>query len=316
MSDDRINEIRNTFGKMGSQFSALLPTHEHIDRFVRVIMTSIQDKPDLLECNRNSLYSAALKCAKDGLLPDGKEAHLNVRNIKVSKQGEADRWEKRAEYEPMVEGMLKLFRNSGQCKGTPNVQAVRENDVFDYELGDVPRITHKPAKMNRGTVVGAYSIVRLKDGEVSREYMGIDEILEVRDCSKAKDKGPWAIHDGKHSTQFGEQCRKTVFRRHAKRLPKSTDLDNALKSDNEQYDLERGPVMSESTEIVVPAPAESQRTPGGRKRPKALAAVAEAGGTPSPIQTPKAKQREPVTIDSQAQREPEQQQAKPPADVI
>lgn len=321
-----MQEIRSNLLKLAPQFQALMPTQEHVERFVRVITTAIQDKPELLECDRNSLYAAAMKCAQDGLLPDGKEAHLNVRNTNVGTQ-QAAKWVKLAAYEPMVEGLLKKFRNSGACKGTPNVQVVREGDLvpparFDYQLGDDAKIVHVPALTNRGNVIGAYSIVHLKDGGVSREYMGIDEILEVRDISKAKDSGPWKIgKDGKHGTIFGEQCRKTVFRRHYKKLPRSTDLDNVLKTDDEQYVFEdqRASTLNDIGAHVEQQAQQQQRTPSGRRRPKALAAIAEAGGTPTPTTTPKQEQKEPATIEGDAKRETDQQQQQgdgPRADVI
>jgi len=310
-----IQEIRHTFGKMGAELQALFPTKEHVDRFVRVVMTAIQDKPELLDCTKSTLYAAAFKCAQDGLLPDGREAHLNTRNVNVSKVKDKPQWELHATYEPMVEGLLKKFRNSGMCLGVPNVQVVRVQDQFRYVLGDNPHIEHEAPLGDRGNVVAAYSIVTLKDGTVSREVMSIEEILEIRNISKAKDGGPWKIVDGKHSSVFGEQCRKTVFRRHYKKLPRSTDLDNVINTDNEQYDCERAPAASEPIDVSTPQAPPPQRAPNGKRRPKALAAVAEAGGTPSPIQTPKAEQREHVTVEGNATREPEQQQ-KPQADVI
>jgi recombination protein RecT len=250
-----VEEVRQTLtAAMSQQFRAVMPTQKHVERFVRVVMTAVQNNPDLLQADRRTFYGACMKSAQDGLLPDGREAVLVIYSSTV-------------QYQPMVEGLLKKFRNSGECKGTPNVQVVRESDEFDYALGDNPYIHHKPAKMNRGAVIGSYSIVRLTDGEVSREYMGIDEIMQVREKSKSKDSGPWKMaQGGSHTSDFAEMCRKTVFRRHYKRLPKSTDLDNVLKTDNEDYDLDPGlrdvtPAKTEVAPQPTPTPVASGRRP-------------------------------------------------------
>src|SRR3546814_14134854 len=71
---------------------------------------------------------------------------------------------------PMVAGIMKKVRNSGEIADW-NAHAVYENDEVDYLLGDDQRIYHKPTMGDPGQVVGAYSIVKLKDGTISRDFM-------------------------------------------------------------------------------------------------------------------------------------------------
>ena len=64
-------------------------------------------------------------------------------------------------------------------------------------LGDDPQIHHVPYMgADRGQIIAAYSIATFRTGEKSREVMWIDEILAIREGSRAKDSGPWVTRRG------------------------------------------------------------------------------------------------------------------------
>jgi recombination protein RecT len=139
------------------------------------------------------------------------------------------------------------------------VNAVYENDEFDYQLGDEEKIHHKPTLRNRGALIAVYSIVVMKDGEKSREVMSVDDVNAIRKRSRSPDKGPWA-------TDFDEMAKKTVIRRHAKRLPMSTDLDGLVTRDDDFEEPTPAPKVDE-----VKPPKQD-----GPKRPRGLQAVVDA----------------------------------------
>jgi len=207
------------------ELNRMLPAHIPVERFLRVADTAVQGNPDLLKCSPRSLFNAAMKAATDGLLPDGREgAIVSYR----TKQG--DHWVDMAQWMPMVAGIRKKVRNSGEI-ATWEVNIVRENDTFEYMLGDDPKLVHIPLlRGERGEIIAAYSIATLKTGEKSREVMTIEEINAIRGRSRSKDKGPWV-------TDFSEMCRKTVARRHSKVLPMSTDMDDLLRRDDDLYEF-------------------------------------------------------------------------------
>lgn len=276
-----IDDVRRNIEIMAPQFKMALPPQVKVEKFVRVTMTAVQSNPDLLSADRHSLYGACMKAAQDGLLIDGREATIQIYNTNVGTK-DNPRWAKMAQYMPMVEGLLKKVRNSGEIANV-SVQVVKENDHFEYELGDNERIVHRPALAARGKTIGAYSIVTLKNGEKSREWMDAGQIEEVRTRSKSKDKGPWV-------TDFDEMARKTVFRRHYKRLPKSTDrddIDRVLQHDNETFDMEAerevGPKAT--APAAVSAPATDNVKPA---RPRRLQGVVDRakGNGGSPEQQP------------------------------
>ncbi len=226
--------MRGTLTRMQPEFRAALPPQIPVDKFIRTTLTAIQMQPQLLETDRRSLLGACMKAAQDGLIPDGREAALVIFR---TKSGPA------CQYMPMVGGILKKIRNSGELASI-SAQVVYERDSFTYELGDYERIEHKPyLGADRGKAIAVYAIARTKDGAVYREVMSVADVEKVRQASRAKDAGPWV-------DWWDEMARKTVIRRIAKRLPSSADVDAVIAADNEASGfVQQGPVD------LAPAPS-------------------------------------------------------------
>lgn len=205
-----LQAFKGNLDKMQGQFKMALPEHISPEKFARTALTAVQQNPKLLDCDSKSLFSSLVKCASDGLLPDGREAALVI-------------YGQSAQYMPMVYGVRKRMHNSGEVSSI-DAQVVYENDDFDYQLGDEPKIIHKPALENRGKMRLAYCVVRFKDGGILREIMTKDEIYKARECSKAKNNGPWKDWES-------EMWRKTVLHRAAKAVPTSSDLERFLRAD-------------------------------------------------------------------------------------
>lgn len=218
MNKNAIADVRQQLETMQMQFAAVLPKHIPVERFGRVVLTAVQTNPELLNVERRSLWNACMKAAQDGLMPDGRLAALVV--FKDKRRGAI------AQYMPMIAGIRQKVRNSGEV-ATFDAHVVHEKDLFDYELGDEPHIVHRPVRGERGKIIAAYSIATLKSGEKSREVMWIDEIEEIRGMSRSPDSPAWTKH-------YGEMCKKTVARRHAKVLPMSSDIDDLLRRDDDE----------------------------------------------------------------------------------
>lgn len=209
--------VRSELEAMGPQFSAALPAHIPVERFMRVVMTAIQNNPKLVECTRSSLFNSAMRAAQDGLLPDGRE-------------GAIVEYAKEASWMVMIGGIRKKARNSGEI-ATWDVQAVYEKDQFDFELGDDPFIRHKPTLGDKGKLIAVYSVATLKSGEKSRDVMSVSDVEKIRSKSKSQ-KGPWS-----DPIFYPEMAKKTVARRHSKVLPMSSDLDDLIRRDDALYDI-------------------------------------------------------------------------------
>ncbi len=212
-------QIRNQVDAMGDQFALALPQHIPVERFKRIVLTAINQNPDLLNADRKSLMGACMKASQDGLYPDGREGALVIFN---TKGGRAVQWM------PMVYGIIKKMRNSGELASIV-AHAAYEKDHFEYALGDEERIDHRPIlDAERGKMVAVYAIAKLKDGTVQREVMPRAEVEKVRMASRAKEAGPW-------KDWYEEMARKTVIRRLAKYLPMSTEVEQVLRRDDALY---------------------------------------------------------------------------------
>lgn len=219
-----IEEVRMSLAKMQDQFALALPPKISPERFVRVVMTAIGQNPGLVGANRQSLYASCMKAAQDGLLPDGREAALVLFGQDVA-------------YMPMVGGILKKVRNSGEL-ATITSQMVCKNDRFRFWIdGDGEHIDHEPLMFGeRGEAIGVYALAKTKDGAIYVEVMDKAQVMAVKGASRAK-SGPWT------GAFEHEMWRKTAIRRLAKRLPMSTDLETVIKRDDELYEFEEKPAV-------------------------------------------------------------------------
>jgi recombination protein RecT len=235
---------------MSPEFQKALPPHVSVDKFIRTLVTAVQNNESLLRADRKSLYSAAMKAAADGLLPDGKEAALVQFKDSVS-------------YMPMTAGILKKVRNSGELSSI-TAQIVHKNDRFKYWVdADGEHLEHEPNFFSdRGPAIGVYALAKTKDGAVYIEVLTEQQVSAIRSVSRSKDSGPWA------GPFADEMKKKSAIRRLSKRLPMSSDLSMTIERDDELYDLEQKP--------EVEAPAAEQ--PPKKSR---LASVVEAVETTS-----------------------------------
>lgn len=235
-ADEKAATLRQQLAKMTPEFEKALPGHIPAKRFVRTVQTAVQMNPQIAKAATatpggfQSLMSACTKAATDGLIIDGREAALVTFRQKVGD----NRYEDRVQYIPMVAGLMKKARNSGEIASIA-AHVVYEKDRFTYVLGDDERIEHEPVFGDRGEPVAVYAIVRLKDGSVQREVMDRAAIMRIAKQSKNERQ-----YDPS-SPNFGEWWRKTVIRRISKYLPSSSDRDEfqrAVERIDEEFDFE------------------------------------------------------------------------------
>jgi recombination protein RecT len=221
------------------QFAMALPKHLKAERFIRIALTALTRTPKLAECTQASLVSCLLDLSQLGLEPDGRKAHLIPYGDKCTLIVD-------------YKGLVELARRSGEISDI-HADVVCDGDFFEYSFGSGGTLTHRPAMKNRGAIIAAYSYVSLKDGTASYEVMSVDEIKAIQKRSKAGTMGPWI-------SDFNEMAKKTVFRRHSKWLPISSERFQAAW----EKDQDR-PVEIKTIEIKedIPMPkAKDEVSPG------------------------------------------------------
>lgn len=228
--------------QMKAQIKAALPSHVPVEKFVRILLTAISNNQELALADRNSLLVACMKCAQDGLLPDGREAAFVI-------------FGKSVQYLPMYEGILKKLRNSGELASI-FAEVIYQNDQFEEWVDEQGHhFKFNPNRFeDRGAVKGAFAVGKTKDGAVYIEIMSEKQIQAVKKVSRSANSSysPWA-------GEFADEMRKkSVIRRLAKRMPKSTDIEQTLEHDNEDYQLS-APVASTANQLQAPTHGESNQ---------------------------------------------------------
>ncbi|POE22837.1 hypothetical protein BV923_09635 [Pectobacterium odoriferum] len=203
----------------------ILPSHINFDRFVTAAAVAIANNPDLDVADPQSLINSLTLCAKDGLIPDNREAALVVFNTKVKRNG-LDTWIKKVQYMPMVDGVMKRARQTGEISIIA-ARIVYENDAFRAWMDDSgEHISYEPTLGERGNIIGAFAYARMHKGEVQFEWMNPADIEKVRLASKNPDSPPW-------KNWWEGMARKSVMHRLARRLPNSSELMEMLERGNE-----------------------------------------------------------------------------------
>ena len=212
------------------QVALALPRHMTPERFCRVALNAFLRTPKLLECSRESLLKAFMDLSAFGLEPDGRRAHLIPFGREVTLIID-------------YKGIVECVRRSGEVSYI-HADVVYSGDHFVCAQGSGARLEHTRVFGDRGSLVAAYSFVRLKDGSESFDVMSIEEIEKVRKRSKAANNGPWV-------TDYDEMAKKTVFRRHSKWLPFSSEIREVIEHDDQLIDVSAVPQFAEPREIAA-----------------------------------------------------------------
>lgn len=219
-----IDRFKQELGLREAMLKDLLPKGMSVAKFQAIVVSAVADNMDLLDCDRGSLLKSCLQAAELGLSLNKSMAEADILKVWNSR---AKRNE--AQFRPRYKGLMKLALQGGDVLKIES-RIVYANDTFEVEEGIDPRITHKHGLGNRGEMIGAYCVWKLRNGESQFEVMSKDEILAIRDRSSSKTKegtvvGPWV-------TDPAEMWRKTVVRRATKYMPLSTEAARAVHIDN------------------------------------------------------------------------------------
>lgn len=223
-TNNPLAELRKQFTAMQPELAMALPAHVAPERFVRIVMTAIQQTPDLMKADRKSLFGACMKAAQDGLLPDGREAFLNCYYSKKDNKFIAS-------YQPMIAGVLKKIRQSGELKQL-SCDVVREGDVFEHYVDETgEHFKHQSSDEDNASapVKYVYAALWTKDGGFYFRKMTPKAVEKARAVSRAANSGPWV-------QWWDEMALKTVLRNLSKRVPMSVEVESVIHRVDDLYD--------------------------------------------------------------------------------
>jgi hypothetical protein len=183
-----------------------------------------------------------MRACRDQLLPDGREGAIVP-------------FKSTATWIPMYQGLLKRFRQSGQCRWIGG-EVVRKGETFEYFIDQTgPHFRHVPGEDTKADIVKVWAGAVTKDDAFYIAILSREEIDKIKAMSRAsREDAPWRMWET-------EMMKKTALRRLAKLLPAGRDFVS------EEDDL---PVVEDTGPVLVPAPqrvaiGESEDPP---KRPR------------------------------------------------
>lgn len=237
------NQLNNSLVAAGIQ--SMLPKGTTMEQFVRCASIAMVQSKDLGEANQDSIIMALTMCAKDGLVPDNKEAALVTFSVNVAPNGQPKQWIKKAQYLPMIDGVLKRARMSGQV-ASMSAKAVYQNDTFNYWMDENGEHYKYVPDLNgdRGELKLCFAYARLTNGELLIEVMTKADIDKVRAASKTGTYGPWA-------NWYDRMGCKAVMHRLCRRLPNASEV---VQMCEQGMNMAFDPTTEKD---ITPAPAEN-----------------------------------------------------------
>ena len=262
-------EVVNTIqsASFGDAVKSLLPPGVSQDRFTRTTIVAIQQSPDVLNADRQSLYNAISRAAADGLLPDGKQGALVIFNQKVG-----NNYVKSVRFMPMVEGIILQLGKAGIPAYAVSVYAKDHIEVWNDDDGQ--HVIHRPVVFgDRGALVGVFATARI-GARSYVETLNVDEIEKIRSSSRSGDGGPW-------KAWYDRMAQKSVLHRLKKRLPiRDPEVVDSLRDPEEDADI--APVSQNEPE-TAPVEVQAPPPPVVKRRPKSLDAVVAVAPEAPPI---------------------------------
>lgn len=244
----QLKTLRTMLEGASAKLAEVAPKHLKANRLVRLLLSAASRNPKILECTPESVLNFAMQCSQTGLEPIGAGGMWPIpyRNNKNNTT--------ELTALPDYRGLVNCAKHGG-CIKDAYAEAVYEKDEFDYALGLEPRLTHKPARGDRGALDAAYCVIIFPDDTKRFVVMSRSEIDGIRKRSRASTSGPWV-------TDEAEMWKKTVVRRAMKPFAgASQELDKAIELDDKA-----GAVIDVTHKPAVPMPkaiTENGSTGGG-----------------------------------------------------
>jgi recombination protein RecT len=236
-----VKQLSSDFERWKPTLKSLLPKHLDAERIIKMAVMQYMRSPDLQRCSPVSVIKATVAAAELGLEPGSVrgEAYL------VGFGGEA-------QLIPSYKGLIKLVMQAGEVISI-SAYCVDETDHFEVELGDEPKIVHRPNIMGRTNKLKAvYAIAKLKNGGFAFDFMLPHDIDAIRVRSRSGNSGPW-------KTDYNEMAKKTVIKRMLKLLPCASERNELSLALAASYAGETGqvfktPAVEELEEALGEAP--------------------------------------------------------------
>lgn len=195
--------LENQLKPLAPRLEMVLDKRVPVDRLMQTIMISCERLPQLLDCDRQSLFNAAMSAAVLGLEVDG-----------VTGQAYLIPFKNRAQLVIGYKGMNTLAARSGI---TVTGEVVREGDDFDFDEGE-GWVKHKKQLSGTGRrIIAAWAKAATIGRPPVVKVVALDELMAVKAKSPGakRSDSPW----NDPAIGFPAMCEKTAKRRLFRNMP-------------------------------------------------------------------------------------------------
>lgn len=184
------------------RFAQVLPATIPPEKLIRTIMISLDRTPKLYECDRQTIFTAAMSAACLGLEVDGATGQAYILPFKQRAQ--------------LITGYMGYNTLAGRGGYAIRGAVIREGDGFEF---DEPNgvIIHRRKLGNTGRIIGSWARAVSNTLPAHAVVLSIDELLDVmrRAPGSKKPESPWNDKE----IGFPAMCEKTAKRRLKRVMP-------------------------------------------------------------------------------------------------
>ncbi|MGB9067290.1 MAG: recombinase RecT [Candidatus Acidiferrales bacterium] len=199
---------------MKPEIARALPRHINPERMARIAVTEFRKAPKLGECDVRSVFGAIITLSQLGLEPG------------VLGQAYLVPYKDKCTAVPGWQGLADLVARAGRASVWTG--AVFEGDEFDYAFGDRPHITHRPSDEDDAPgpdkLTYVYAVGRIKGAE-----WPVIDVWSRSKVTKHRDRFNKVGNQHYSFQHFEMYARKVVLLQVIKYMPKSVELQNAVK---------------------------------------------------------------------------------------
>ena len=204
---------------------ALLPADVMATQFQAGLWLILEGNEKLRKAPTSQVMSAVVKSAMAGLIP-GRDCQLLPFWNRTRQAYDVS-------YVPEYQGLMRVVLRTGQAKRCFALP-VYDGDVFELDpFADHPLhhpwVKPRPDAPRRGTFIGAYAYINLKNGFTHFEFMTKEQIDKIRDKAPGRDQEPWQQH-------YDEQAKKTVLKRVLKMVQLSPEVAAVVEATEPDHD--------------------------------------------------------------------------------
>lgn len=227
-----------------ASFASVQTRYLPADRLVKLGQVVATRVPRLAECSLASVLDALMTCARLGLEPH------EPGGVWLVPYRIRDRYVCQAIVD--YRGLIDVARRSGEIAAI-HADERRAADGWEYAVDTTAptliRLRHVPAEGDRGPLVGAYAIAKLRNGECQAVYLTADDLaaIRARSPSAQAEGSPWV-------TDPAAMHKKSALRRLVNLLPRTPDLQVLREELVKEEVREMKPGTPEP--LVLPEPAQ------------------------------------------------------------